>query len=197
MTCIVALKHDDGDIWIASDSGFNCGDGVYLKMKESKVSPVRDMVIGVAGSAAVGLAIKYLLAGCIGIQQDKHPEKMDVMEWLVTVFDPAYREMVNNLNIREEDVNITDLIIIKAGRIFIRGCTGGFTEPSKEYCSIGSGNAEAEGALYALKYSDLPMSRKVELAVEAAISRDAYVQGPVSVQKVWNFMGESYGASSE
>lgn len=194
MTCIVALKHDDGKIWMAWDSGRSAGEGAYHIIKEDKVSTIFDgkIVVGIAGAAAIGMAVKYelenyLVKGYEKLRSRDEAERLleDPVAALTVWFNRAYNEMIHELEFDDPERYWANLLIVYKGRIFIRDQLGGIAEPAKEYVAIGSGCSEAEGALYALKYSDVHGARKVEIAVEAAIARDTYIKGPIRVKQVY------------
>lgn len=185
MTCIAAIRTEDGDIYIGGDSAGIDADSLLMGLHvETKVWQEFDMVFGMCGSFRVAQVIRYHTP----IPEDHYD---DPLEYLTGPFANALRETLHEsgtLSIWDEDsteeINESGLIVGYKGRVFEIMSDFGVGELVNGYASIGCGYPLALGSLASTESLDMGPEERILMALNVAERHSAGVAGPMKILKL-------------
>ena len=178
MTCIVA--YTDGDVvWMGGDSAGTKCESVHI-MKHPKVFKKDQFLIGCCGDIRIGQLLQYKL--CV---QDQ-PDHYETLEYMSTMFVDAVMQLFkDNLYSENEDGKEWggDFLVGYDGRIFNVEANFSVFETSECYHAIGSGDREALAALHTIDaiLPKLPISSKIEIALQASAKFNSSVSSPFTI----------------
>jgi ATP-dependent protease HslVU (ClpYQ) peptidase subunit len=175
MSCILAYKDDNGDVYMAADGRWTCNQGI-CRDKEAKIFKVYDMTVGFAGNLRELNIIKHDLT---------IPEKCDDDDKYMFLVANAIRESLErNKFIRLDDNNIprqeSELLIYRNGRLYIMG---GYFEISELKDGV-SGVAYCDEAIGYFSGSTEPIEPRLLSALEVAATHNSSVGEPFEVRKL-------------
>jgi ATP-dependent protease HslVU (ClpYQ) peptidase subunit len=176
MTCIVALKAEDGRIVMGADSA-GSDSWSLIVLKDPKIYRVGSMLIGFTSSFRMGQLLGHSLS------LPEHHSDVPVERYMATTFMDAVRRCLKDGGYakRENDVESggTFLVAYK-GRIFQVQDNFAIIENGRDYDACGSGFMLALGSLYST--TDWDADKRVLHALEAAQSFCASVRAPMRLE---------------
>ncbi|ATN93501.1 hypothetical protein [Pseudoalteromonas phage J2-1_QLiu-2017] len=163
MTCIVAIKEENGTVWMGGDL---LGSNGFTKRQypTSKVFRNGDFLIGFTSSFRMGQILEHnwtpppMVVG----QPVEEYFRLDVIESIRATFEHFGYGTRDGL----EDIG-GNFLIAYQGRLFEMQCNYSVLE-IEDFVSVGSGQYHAEGCLYATLGSDMHPVARIEQAIEAA-----------------------------
>lgn len=186
-TTIAAVAYEGGVV-MAGDRRATIGNVIASRHMEKVFAADRYSVVGIAGSAGIGLDLVRLFQ-----VELEHYEKI---EGALLSFDGKANRLASmirsNLGLAMQGMSVVPLFAgydprQQAGRIFSFDITGGRFEEI-EHHSIGSGSVYARGALKKLWHPGLDAASAVRIAMEAlydAADDDSATGGPDLVRHLW------------
>lgn len=183
MTCIVGMLDKENDCaWMGGDSLGSSwiGKATYLQPKVFRHDIFKNVLMGVCGSYRNMDLLRY---------SDKLFNELDLYKnteldhkFMVTKFIPNVINLFND-NIQKtkiEDKSVSFIICAK-NKVFEVQHDYSVLEPMFGFCSVGSGSFYAEGSLYSTNDLDIPIPKRIELALEAAEQCGCSVQRPFTI----------------
>lgn len=179
MTCIVALKADDGRVIMGADSA-GADERCVLTLKEPKIARVGGALIGYTSSFRMG----QLLAHSLTLPE--HHADVPVEKYMATSFVNAVRNCFKDggYSKRENDIESGGTFLIAyRGRIFHVQDNYSVIESAESFDSCGSGFLAALGSLHSTNPAllDLDPMKRVQLALDAAQRFCVGVRGPMHI----------------
>jgi len=171
MTCIVGISNGD-NVYIGGDRGISDKD-IILPLCRPKVMKNGEYIIGYAGSQGVGQLAHIMTAPIVG---------KDVEKTLRTTFIKSLKTIIEEFgpgNLTESESH-TDFLVGCKGRLF-EISTEDWSVSELEYSAVGSGGNIALGSLYTTSLYDLPLSERVQIALDSAITLSPACQGPIDI----------------
>jgi ATP-dependent protease HslVU (ClpYQ) peptidase subunit len=171
MTCIVGISNGD-NVYIGGDRGISNNDNI-LSLCRPKVVKNGEYIIGYAGSQGVGQLSHIMAAPILG---------KDVEKTLRTTFIKSLKNIIEEFgpsNLSESESH-TDFLVGCKGRLF-EITTNDWSVSELEYSAVGSGSNIALGSLYTTSLYDLPLSERVQIALDSAITLSPTCQGPIDI----------------
>ncbi len=183
MTCIVGyLDKKDGTVWLGGDSLGSDGYSKSVKQnhKVFKNENFKETIMG-------------------GTSTFRH---LDLLEFSDTLFDEldcfkdvkvdrkfmVKRFIPNVINLFEKIIRHKseterggNFIVGTQGKLFEVQADYSVIEPIEDFCSVGSGENCALASLFTTKDLDMPIHKKIELALESAEKVGCFVQRPFRI----------------
>ncbi len=189
MTCIVGLEHE-GKVWMGGDSRAVSGYGHIRDTLDSKVFTRGELIFGNCGYPRQGQILRYNLA--IPISPTKIENRVDgyIDEYIIGSLIPCIRQSFKDhgwmcdKNGREgTDEDGGPFLIGFRGCLYKVEDNFQALRPSSGFCSIGSGQDYAYGAIETLDLigSHPEPERRLEIALLAVEKRDAGVSSPFTI----------------
>jgi ATP-dependent protease HslVU (ClpYQ) peptidase subunit len=177
MTVIVGVI-EGGKAWIGGDSALSDMETHELiACVNQKVFRVGEFVIGCAGSARVGDALRY------SFDPPKHPRRMDVGRYMRTAFINGVRDTLRAAGTLQQFQGIdgadSTILVGYRGRLFIIEGDLHVHEAIDDYAAVGSGGAVANGALSVSQ--GVPPRKRILAAMSASERYTASVRRPFYV----------------
>jgi ATP-dependent protease HslVU (ClpYQ) peptidase subunit len=185
MTCIVALV-EKGDMWMGADSAITGGSNLRINKApkiHSRKHKGTEYLIGGSGYSRINQILHYELE----LPENPAPkEEKALFVFIVKEFVPLIKKALSahgNLMVKDniEQIDEGRILMIVNGHIFSIDSRFHVVESDQNFEAIGSGGAEAYGALYATKGME-PKAR-LQLALKAAESATSDVRGPFTFIK--------------
>jgi 20S proteasome alpha/beta subunit len=176
MTCIVGLVQDDV-VWIGGDSAGSTSSSIRIR-SDPKVFKVGEYLFGIIGSFRMGNVLRY------SFTPPKPPEK-SLAKFMSTKFVDELRAEFKRKGVADNVAGVesggTFLVSVK-GKLFSVCSDYQIGSSYDNYDAIGSGSAQAIGALYATKSFNNPKKR-IEIALEASERYSTLVRRPWKILK--------------
>ena len=176
MSCIIGYV-DGGKTYIASDSAAINDQSLSSRTSVDKVFPKGNMIFGVAGSFRIGQILRY------NFIQPEHPENMNDMEYLCSVFVDSMIECFKQYGSGAQNENEIlfdgSIIISYRGKIYNIEEDFSVFEGNK-FMATGCGEDYALAALYALENSTCAddIITKIHIAMKASYQYSIGVRPP-------------------
>lgn len=180
MTCVVALRADDGRIIMGADSAGVGGYAMQTRL-DPKIYRVGEALIGFTTSFRMGQLLGY------GLSLPAHRAEVPVENFMVTSFIDAVRTCLKNGGYarRENEAERGGTFLVAyRGRIFYVEDDYQVGESSEPYNAVGCGFDLALGSLHATGELGVPPERRITMALEAASRFSAGVRPPFIMQEL-------------
>lgn len=184
MTCIVALRAGR-EVILGADSAATNGWGQQGALALEKVFQRDEMLFGCCGSIRQMNLLQYKLRipeHDVDLKASKDAGQLlekDTMDYLVSDFIPAVRQLFQH-----EGEDCPSFLLGYRERLFKVHGDYAVTEYTTEYATFGSGGEVALGSLHATQqeqYAQVSPATRVELALDAACTFNAYCRGPYTI----------------
>lgn len=180
VTCIVGIV-ESGGVLLAADSAENSFGVDHTTTPKVFVADLADGAkIGV-GLAGLPRVLQVLEFGLDWSALDR--SEPDPLRWLVATAVPAMRGVLEAHGVPgDEDKPGTvdaNLLVALQGRLLVVQAHWQVFERPRSYACIGSGSAEANGALHVLAGSELPAAELIERAMAASMAFNGTVGGEI------------------
>lgn len=179
MTCIVALKTNDGSILMGADSA-GVGGLSLSNRKDPKIYRVGEMLIGFTSSYRMGQLLGYSL-----ILPDFHSE-YSIDKYMNTMFINAVRDCLKEGGYAKKENEVEQagfFLVAFKGRIFSIGSDYQVGECFENYDSVGCGSDLALGSLFTSE-NEKDDIKRINKALEAAARFSAGVRAPFIIEKL-------------
>lgn len=153
MTIIVGLERND-EVFMGCDSAGTGYNYAQCTVRDPKVFENEGLLMGMCGSFRLGQLLQHALA-----VPDRDPRKENDMEWLVTDYVDAVREMlqekghIHKGEHTEETMPGSDYLLGYRGKLYIVEENFQILKVNEDYLATGCGYELAAGALYTMKQS--------------------------------------------
>ena len=195
MTCVVAITNGK-TVWMGSDSAA-CEEtsGTLHLMADGKVWKRGELVMGVsANGTGIMQALRYHLTLEPIFAEHNAPDGVDpLMHYMVNVFAGAARKCLEEGDLLKKGAMDAHILVGLRGRLFMVEGSFGVVPDPEPFNAIGSGGAEAKGALWTFDLLRRAMSVKwlpekiLEVALEVS---ERYTS---TVRRPWHFVSTSEG----
>lgn len=166
MTCIIAIKNEDGSITLGGDK---LGSNGYTKqlIQDPKVFKNGDFYFGYTTSFLMGQLLKYKFNAPAKFsgQNDDHYLHVTVREAIVELFkSSSFGKLQSD---KQSEPDFGTFIMVYKGRIFTMQTNTSLLESTDGVAAVGCGELTALGAVYAIKETQptLPSSEVIRLAM--------------------------------
>lgn len=181
MTCVVALRTDDGKIYLGGDSFCGSEDKLDLCV-EPKVYMVGPVGVGICGHIRQELILRATL------QAEIEEKKVITEEWIKHDLAEAVRSAMreSGTSREQEGMSLHDSAYLLAhdGVIYYFDSDFGIWISRREYSAIGCGKYYALGSLHTSvrhnRHNDCPEQAVLD-ALEASATLSPFVAGPMLV----------------
>lgn len=172
MTCIVAVRDDNGLIVMGGDSaGFDSTSYIVTARKDPKVFKRGSYIIGFTTSFRMG----QILMHCGSLPDPI--EGVDVHAFMAKNFVKSVRHIFHEEGYTDENITLGgDFMVGVKGRLFTIYSDFQVAEACDDYATIGCGAQVALGSLYATAGNAL--HTRVKSALEAAEKHNGGVRAP-------------------
>lgn len=171
MTAIAAFVHE-GKVTMGGDSA-GVGSAGDLQLRADTKVFVRDgFLIGVSGTWRTIQELKYAELPPLGVDKDRD-------EWMVTVFLPWVRSVVN-----PEDLEQSEILVGFQGNLYHIYRERQVAKEQVPYDACGCGAQIAKGAFYALHDVEASPGERVRIVLEAAERFHSGVRGPFTILEI-------------
>lgn len=182
MTCIVAVKDKNGDVYVAGDCAAISSDETIVRRRDEKVFKNGDFLIGFSGSFRFGQLLRHSLV------PPKKNKSTDDMKFMVNEFIDSIRQMQfeKGCSLKDGESEIFDgqLIVVYKREIYIIDNDYQVGLSKENYAAIGSGSSIALGSLYTSEITSQDLiERRITWALDAASEFCAGVRAPYSYIK--------------
>jgi 20S proteasome alpha/beta subunit len=180
VTCIVGIVEPEG-VLLAADSLENSYGADVTTTPKVFVADLADggkIGIGLAGLPRVLQVLEF------GVDWSAlSRDEPDPIRWLVQTAIPAMREVLDTHGVPGDEGKPgtvdANLLIALGGRVFVVEAHWQIFERPRSYACIGSGSAEANGALHALAGSEMPSAELAIRAMAASATFNSTVGGDI------------------
>lgn len=188
MTCVVAIKGDDG-IYIGSDTLASSTESgaARVRSKNSKVFKIGEFTIGFSGSYAIAQAVQF------GFKPPSLPKKLESVEsFMVGKFIDKFSNFIYNkfdINKIEKEFDDSSFIVVFKNNIFLIEQDFHIEIVNHDYEAIGGASDIAIGALYSAKEIESKYKIKIhprdmiKIALDAAKEFNMTVRDPYEIIK--------------
>lgn len=178
MTCVVALRADDGRILMGADSA---GVGGYSMQNRAdpKIYRVGEALIGFTTSFRMGQLLGY------GLSLPDHHADVSIEQFLVTSFVDAVRGCLKAGGYAHKENEVErggTFLLAYRGRIFCVGDDYQVGERAEPFDAVGCGFDLALGSLHATGDLEVAPEKRVVMALHAASQFSAGVRPPFIVK---------------
>lgn len=185
MTCIVGVEHQQG-VTLGADSCGAAGgrtthreDPKIFRLERTATCAEHDqgqeVLIGYTTSYRMGQLLRYSL------ELPYHPAEMEPMEWLVTRFVTAVRDVLSDggwLKKTKEREQAGCFLVGYRGQLFHVERDLQVGRYGRGYAAAGSGAEVALGSLRTTRHDTVRARDRCSLALSAAAAHNAYVAPP-------------------
>jgi len=182
VTCIAAVKGEDGSVYIAGDSAGTAPSGFQTIRADEKVFGVPSAIFGFAGSFRVSNLMRYSFA------MPAHPLGQSTDAFMRTTFIESVRELVltKGASTVQAGGHFLDASFLVAydGRIFEVQADFHVGESADSFAAVGSGNLPALGSLMSTENLELSPQERLSLAMKAAARYNNAVREPFKMARL-------------
>lgn len=183
MTCIAGAISGN-EVWIGGDAVCTQDYSAARVSTQAKVFQVGEFLIGSSGTLRVQQIIRYLFV--------PPPVEMDLMSYMVKVFVPALKGVIQENGGETKDPNGNSILdgrylIGVRGRLFEVDSSYAVFEAKTNYASIGCADQEALAAMFtatSLLGGDISPQKIVERGLLAAVEFDTSIRPPFTILKL-------------
>lgn len=183
MTCLAGIIDKINDcVWLGGDSlGSNGYDkAVYIQTKVFRNKLFKNVIMGSTNTFRHIDLLRY--SDNLFEEIDLYKNTQIDHEYMVTKFIP---NLINLFNGGIKSIGETDrganLIVCVKNKIFEIQEDYSVLEPMLGFCSVGCGQNFAYGSMFSTKDLDIPIPKKIELALESAEQCGCGVQRPFTI----------------
>jgi len=188
MTCIVGyIDKVNNCAWIGGDSlGSNWSNkSVYLQPKVFRNTTFKNVVMGSTTTFRHIDLLKY--SETLFDEIDLYKKTELDHKYMVTKFIPNLIKLFEDGIKNEKDTEKgASFIVCAKNKVFEIQDDYSVLEPALGFCSVGCGMHFALGSLYSTKDLDIPILKKIEIALEAAEQCGCGVQRPFTILNTKN-----------
>lgn len=180
MTCIVAIKNNDGKIYMGGDSAGVAGHNIHPRSDE-KVFINGPMLFGFTDSFRMGQILRF------SFDIPPHPEGKEDLEYLCTDFVESIYGVFEYKGYGKIEANRKkggQFMIGYKGEIYIVYSDYQVGLHGRNYDAIGSGAEVALGALYTMNNMTFLPENKVKYALDAAANHISSVRAPYTILSI-------------
>lgn len=178
MTCIIGvIDKEDNSVWIGGDSLGSNGHtkSVELQPKVFRRRESEDVAIGSTSSFR---HIDLLRYGGDLFSEVTHPDHESIVMDVIPKMTALFNEGIGDDG---SGVKGANLIIGIGNKLYEVQDDYSVLEPAMGFCSVGSGEEVAMGSLITTSKLDIPTSKRIALALEAAEKYCYSVQRPFTI----------------
>lgn len=183
MTCIVGYVDNVNDCaWIGGDSlgSTYYSKATYLQPKVFRNTVFKNVLIGSTTTYRHIDLLRY--SDKLFDEIDLYKETELDHKYIVTKFIPNIIKLFDNgIKHEKTENNGANFIVCAKNKVFEIQSDYSVLEPTLGFCAVGCGEYFAMGSLYSTKDLDMPIQKKIELALESAEQCGCGVQRPFTI----------------
>jgi hypothetical protein len=187
MTCIVGMVcPKTGNVYLGGDSAGVSGWNMQIRADE-KVFRNGPFVMGFTTSFRMGQLLRY------NLKPPDHPSRMSAMEYMVTSFVPAIREVFKGggfLKVESQQESGGQFLVAYRGKLYMIDSDYQVGVPLSGIAAVGCGMDMALGAMHALT---IPPPQRIKRALQVAATLNIGVRPPF---KVLGLKGQNHDSTT-